>query len=163
MAKVTGKEGVRFSGPARVFDREEAALESLQRGEITAGDVVVIRYEGPKGGPGMPEMLTITSAIVGAGLGARVALVTDGRFSGGSHGFVIGHVTPEAQMGGPIALVRDGDRITIDAETNELVWEVDADEVKRRGGTWVEPPLAKWSAACSSATSAPCRRRRSAA
>lgn len=141
VAKVTGKEGLRFSGPARVFDREEAALEALEEGRVLAGDVVVIRYEGPRGGPGMPEMLTITSAIVGAGLGSSVALVTDGRFSGGSHGFVIGHVAPEAQCGGPIALVRDGDTITIDAETNGIEWEVDGPEIAQRRETWVEPPL----------------------
>ena len=141
VAKITGKEGVRFSGPARVFDREEAALDALERGAIRAGDVVVIRYEGPKGGPGMPEMLTITAAIVGAGLGGSVALVTDGRFSGGSHGFVIGHVTPEAQEGGPIALVRDGDTVTIDAESNRIEWEVDDDERRRRSGCWRAPPL----------------------
>jgi dihydroxy-acid dehydratase len=142
VAKITGKEGLRFSGPARVFDREEAALAALERGRIAPGDVVVIRYEGPRGGPGMPEMLTITSAIVGAGLGGSVALVTDGRFSGGSHGFVIGHVTPEAQSGGPLALVHDGDRIAIDAERNRIEWEVAPDEGRRRREAWVEPPLA---------------------
>ena len=141
VAKITGKEGLRFDGPARVFDREEAALAALENGEILDGEVVVIRYEGPKGGPGMPEMLTITAAIVGAGLGARVALVTDGRFSGGSHGFVIGHVTPEAQAGGPIALVQDGDRISIDAEANTLSWDVPVEESRRRRDEWVEPPL----------------------
>jgi dihydroxy-acid dehydratase len=139
VAKITGKEGVRFSGPARVFDREEAALAALERREVRAGDVVVIRYEGPKGGPGMPEMLTITAAIVGAGLGSEVALVTDGRFSGGSHGFVIGHVTPEAQEGGPLALVRDGDVISIDAEANRIEWQVDHDEQKRRADDWSAP------------------------
>ena len=142
VAKITGKEGVQFSGPARVFDREEAALAALECNEILSGDVVVIRYEGPRGGPGMPEMLTITSAIMGAGLGSEVALVTDGRFSGGSHGFVIGHVTPEAQNGGPIALVEDGDRITIDAERNDIVWDVDCEEAERRRAAWTEPPLA---------------------
>jgi dihydroxy-acid dehydratase len=142
VAKITGKEGLTFSGPARVFDREEAALEALERNEVRSGDVVVIRYEGPRGGPGMPEMLTITSAIMGAGLGAEVALVTDGRFSGGSHGFVIGHVTPEAQNGGPIALIADGDGITIDAEANEITWSVDPEEAERRRSAWVEPPLA---------------------
>lgn len=141
VAKITGKEGVSFSGPARVFDREEAALEALERKEVQHGDVVVIRYEGPRGGPGMPEMLTITSAIMGAGLGAEVALVTDGRFSGGSHGFVIGHVTPEAQEGGPIALVQDGDRIVIDAEANRINWDVDPGEAERRRSSWVAPPL----------------------
>ena len=142
VAKITGKEGVQFSGPARVFDREEEALAALECNEILSGDVVVIRYEGPRGGPGMPEMLTITSAIMGAGLGSEVALVTDGRFSGGSHGFVIGHVTPEAQNGGPIALVEDGDRITIDAERNDIVWDIDREEAERRRAAWTEPPLA---------------------
>jgi dihydroxy-acid dehydratase len=115
VAKITGKEGEQFSGQARVYDSEEAMLAGLERGDIVKGTVVVIRYEGPKGGPGMPEMLTPTSAIMGAGLGKDVALLTDGRFSGGSHGFIIGHITPEAHDGGPIALVRDGDRITVDA------------------------------------------------
>ena len=141
VAKITGKEGVRFSGPARVFDREESALAALERGDVKKGDVVVIRYEGPRGGPGMPEMLTITAAIMGAGLGSDVALVTDGRFSGGSHGFVIGHVTPEAQEGGPLALVADGDPITIDAESNRIEWGVDQDERLRRAETWQQPPL----------------------
>jgi dihydroxy-acid dehydratase len=139
VAKITGKEGERFSGPARVFDCEEDALRALEDGRIEAGDVVVIRYEGPKGGPGMPEMLTITAAIMGAGLGKKVALVTDGRFSGGSHGFVVGHVTPEAQEGGAMALVEDGDRITIDAEANLLEWEVDAPEAERRWQAWSAP------------------------
>ena len=115
VAKITGKEGVRFSGPAKVFDSEEEMLSALEEKSIGKGDVIVIRYEGPKGGPGMPEMLTPTSAIMGAGLGKDVALITDGRFSGGSHGFLVGHIAPEAQDGGPIALVRNGDRITIDA------------------------------------------------
>jgi dihydroxy-acid dehydratase len=141
VAKITGKEGLHFSGPARVFDREEAALHALEEGEIAEGDVVIIRYEGPKGGPGMPEMLTITSAIVGSGLGTSVALVTDGRFSGGSHGFVVGHVTPEAQEGGPIAFVRDGDTISIDAETNQIEWEVSAAEREQRAELWEVPPL----------------------
>jgi len=142
VAKITGKEGLTFSGPARVFDREEAALWALERNEVRGGDVIVIRYEGPRGGPGMPEMLTITSAIVGAGLGSEVALVTDGRFSGGSHGFVIGHVTPEAQNGGPIALIEDGDQIMIDAESNQISWGVNPKEAERRLLAWVEPPLA---------------------
>ena len=120
VAKITGKEGLRFSGPANVFDSEELMLKALEEGKIAKGQVLVIRYEGPKGGPGMPEMLTPTSAIMGAGLGKDVALITDGRFSGGSHGFIVGHVTPEAQEGGPIALVRTGDVITIDAKANEL-------------------------------------------
>ena len=142
VAKITGKEGLRFGGPARVFDREEDALAALERQEIQVGEVIVIRYEGPRGGPGMPEMLTITSAITGAGLGASVALVTDGRFSGGSHGFVVGHVTPEAQSGGPIALVKDGDEIAIDAETNTIEWVVDEADREARQAEWVEPPLA---------------------
>jgi dihydroxy-acid dehydratase len=141
VAKLTGKEGLSFSGPARVFDREEDMLAALERGAIEAGQVVVIRYEGPKGGPGMPEMLTCTSALVGAGLGAEVALVTDGRFSGGSHGFLIGHVTPEAQEGGPIALLRDGDRIAIDAKQHRIDLELEAGELARRRARWTAPPL----------------------
>ena len=141
VAKITGKEGVRFRGPARVFDREEDALGALQRGEIAGGEVVVVRYEGPRGGPGMPEMLTITAAIMGAGLGEAVALVTDGRFSGGSHGFVVGHVTPEAQDGGPIALVEDSDTIVIDSEANTIEWVVEERERRRRAEAWTEPPL----------------------
>jgi dihydroxy-acid dehydratase len=140
VAKITGKEGERFSGVARVYDSEEAMLAGFERGEIVKGTVVVIRYEGPKGGPGMPEMLTPTSAIVGAGLGAHVALITDGRFSGGSHGFIVGHVTPEAQDGGPIALARDGDRITIDAGTREMTIELDARELAARRAAWTPPP-----------------------
>jgi dihydroxy-acid dehydratase len=139
VAKITGKEGERFSGVARAYDSEEAMLAGLERGEIGAGTVVVIRYEGPKGGPGMPEMLTPTSAIMGAGLGHDVALVTDGRFSGGSHGFIVGHVTPEAQDGGPIALVRDGDRITIDARTRELSLQIDDAELAARRAAWKQP------------------------
>ena len=140
VAKITGKEGLRFSGPAKVFDSEEDMLHSLERGEIQKGDVVVIRYEGPKGGPGMPEMLTPTSAIMGAGLGKDVALITDGRFSGGSHGFIVGHITPEAQEGGPIALVRVGEIITIDAQRNEISVDVAADEMQRRRADWKMPP-----------------------
>ena len=140
VAKITGKEGLRFSGPARVFDSEELMLAALERGAIHKGDVVVIRYEGPKGGPGMPEMLTPTSAIMGAGLGADVALITDGRFSGGSHGFIVGHITPEAQDGGPIAMARDGDRITLDAETRRIDIEISADELARRRAAWQMPP-----------------------
>jgi len=140
VAKITGKEGVRFSGSARVFDAEEAMLTALEQGKIAKGDVVVIRYEGPKGGPGMPEMLTPTSAIMGAGLGNDVAMVTDGRFSGGSHGFIIGHVVPEAQEGGPIALIRDGDRITIDAAANTLSVALDEAELARRRDAWRMPP-----------------------
>jgi dihydroxy-acid dehydratase len=140
VAKITGKEGERFAGIARVFDSEEAMLAGLENKQIAKGDVVVIRYEGPRGGPGMPEMLTPTSAIMGAGLGADVALLTDGRFSGGSHGFIIGHITPEAQDGGPIALVRDGDRITIDAAACRLSVDVSDDELARRRRAWVAPP-----------------------
>jgi dihydroxy-acid dehydratase len=139
VAKITGKEGLRFSGPAKVFECEEEILHALERKEIVKGDVVVIRYEGPKGGPGMPEMLTPTSAIMGAGLGKYVALLTDGRFSGGSHGFIVGHVTPEAQDGGPIALVRNGDVITIDAERNEISVDLPAAEMARRKKAWVMP------------------------
>jgi dihydroxy-acid dehydratase len=141
VAKLTGKEGLAFSGPAAVFESEEAMLHALERGEIRRGMVIVIRYEGPKGGPGMPEMLTPTSAIMGAGLGDAVAMVTDGRFSGGSHGFLIGHVTPEAQAGGPIALVRDGDPIEIDAKRNTVELRVDAAELARRRAAWTPPPL----------------------
>jgi len=140
VAKITGKEGLRFIGPARVYDSEEDMLQGLERGEIRKGEVVVIRYEGPKGGPGMPEMLTPTSAIVGAGLGKDVALITDGRFSGGSHGFIIGHVVPEAQEGGPIALIRNGDVITIDAEKNTLDVKVSQDELAKRKTAWKMPP-----------------------
>jgi dihydroxy-acid dehydratase len=141
VAKITGKEGEQFTGTAKVYDSEEAMLAGLERGEITKGHVIVIRYEGPKGGPGMPEMLTPTSAIMGAGLGADVALLTDGRFSGGSHGFIIGHITPEAQDGGPIALVRDGDRISIDAVACELRLEVDDRELSGRRNAWNPPPV----------------------
>jgi dihydroxy-acid dehydratase len=140
VAKITGKEGLRFSGPARVYDSEELMLAALERKEIQKGDVIVIRYEGPKGGPGMPEMLTPTSAIMGAGLGKDVALITDGRFSGGSHGFIVGHVTPEAQEGGPIALIRDNDRITIDASKNTLDVELSDEELAARRKTWKMPP-----------------------
>lgn len=140
VAKITGKEGLRFSGPARCYDREEAMLHGLEQGEIKKGDVIVIRYEGPKGGPGMPEMLTPTSAIMGAGLGSDVALLTDGRFSGGSHGFIVGHVTPEAQEGGPIALVENGDIITLDAEANLITVDVSGEELARRRAAWSAPP-----------------------
>jgi dihydroxy-acid dehydratase len=140
VAKITGKEGERFSGPAKVYDSEEDMLHALERKEIQKGDVIVIRYEGPKGGPGMPEMLTPTSAVMGAGLGKDVALITDGRFSGGSHGFIVGHITPEAQEGGPIALIKSGDRITIDAEKNVLVVDLSDAELSRRGEAWRMPP-----------------------
>ena len=139
VAKITGKEGERFSGPARVFDSEEDMLAALEQGRIGKGDVIVIRFEGPKGGPGMPEMLTPTSAIMGAGLGSDVALITDGRFSGGSHGFIIGHVVPEAQEGGPIALVEDGDAITIDAVESRLDVDVSDEELQRRRAAWAMP------------------------
>ncbi|NIM28373.1 MAG: dihydroxy-acid dehydratase [Gammaproteobacteria bacterium] len=139
VAKITGKEGLVFSGPANVFDAEEDMLRALEEGRINKGDVIVIRYEGPKGGPGMPEMLTPTSAIMGAGLGNDVALITDGRFSGGSHGFLIGHVVPEAQEGGPIGLVNSGDRVTIDAERNLLSVDVDDAEMEARRAAWTMP------------------------
>jgi dihydroxy-acid dehydratase len=141
VAKITGKEGLRFSGPARVYDSEEDMLHALERKEIGKGDVIVIRYEGPKGGPGMPEMLTPTSAVMGAGLGTSVALLTDGRFSGGSHGFIVGHITPEAQEGGPIALVRSGDHVTIDAERNAITVDVPDAELAARRRAWTVPPL----------------------
>ena len=140
VAKITGKEGERFSGPARVFDCEEDMLAALEKGRIQKGDVIVIRYEGPKGGPGMPEMLTPTSAIMGAGLGEDVALMTDGRFSGGSHGFIIGHVVPEAQEGGPIALIRDGDMVTIDAVSNAMDVDLSDEELANRAAEWTMPP-----------------------
>jgi len=140
VAKITGKEGLKFVGPAKCYNSEEEMLAALEKKQITKGDVIIIRYEGPKGGPGMPEMLTPTSAIMGAGLGSDVALMTDGRFSGGSHGFIIGHVTPEAQGGGPLALVRDGDRITIDAELGRIDMEVPEAEVALRKAAYVDPP-----------------------
>jgi len=139
VAKITGKEGLRFSGPAKVYDAEEDMLHGLERKEISKGDVIVIRYEGPKGGPGMPEMLTPTSALMGAGLGSDVALITDGRFSGGSHGFLVGHVTPEAQEGGPIALVRTGDLITVDSEANTITVDLDERELTARRAAWKAP------------------------
>jgi len=141
VAKITGKQGLVFSGTARVFDSEEEMLEALEENRIDRGDVVIIRYEGPKGGPGMPEMLTPTSAIMGAGLGDHVALMTDGRFSGGSHGFIVGHITPEAQEGGPLALVENGDRVTIDVETRRIDMEVSDEELSRRREAWTAPPL----------------------
>jgi dihydroxy-acid dehydratase len=140
VAKITGKEGLVFSGPARVYDSEEDMLHALERKEISKGDVIVIRYEGPKGGPGMPEMLTPTSAVMGAGLGTSVALLTDGRFSGGSHGFIVGHITPEAQEGGPIALVQSGDHVTIDAERNAITVDVSEEDLARRRAGWKMPP-----------------------
>ena len=139
VAKISGKEGLDFRGPARVFDSQMDALRALEGNQVRAGDVVVIRYEGPKGGPGMPEMLTVTAALVGAGLAAEVALITDGRFSGGSHGFVIGHVVPEAMEGGPIALVRTGDPIEIDIRERRLTWGVTPQEAERRAAVWAPP------------------------
>jgi dihydroxy-acid dehydratase len=141
VAKITGKEGTTFSGPARVYDSEEDMLAALERNQIQKGDVVIIRYEGPKGGPGMPEMLTPTSALMGAGLGNDVALMTDGRFSGGSHGFIVGHITPEAQEGGPIAVVRDGDMITIDAQQNRIDVQLSEQELAERRRRWNAPPF----------------------
>ena len=141
VGKITGKEGAKFVGPARVFDSEEAMLSALEQGKIQRGDVIIIRYEGPKGGPGMPEMLTPTSALMGAGMGNDVALITDGRFSGGSHGFIVGHVVPEAQDGGPIALVKDGDRVTIDADSARLDVDVSDAEFAARRAAWKAPAL----------------------
>lgn len=140
VAKITGKEGERFEGTARVFDGEFAANDAIVAGKIQAGDVVVIRYEGPKGGPGMPEMLKPTSAIMGAGLGNEVALITDGRFSGGTHGFVVGHITPEAQIGGLIGLLQDGDPITIDAVNNVIEAHISEDEIAKRRANWSPRP-----------------------
>ena len=139
VAKITGKEGLRFQGPANVFDSEEDMLRALEDGKIVKGDAIVIRYEGPKGGPGMPEMLTPTSAVMGAGLGSDVALITDGRFSGGSHGFLVGHVVPEAQEGGPIGLIESGDVIAIDAEENSIAVDVPQGEMERRRENWTMP------------------------
>ena len=139
VAKITGKEGLRFVGPARVFNGEYDANDGIRAGKVKKGDVVVIRYEGPKGGPGMPEMLKPTAAIMGAGLGKDVALITDGRFSGGTHGFVVGHIVPEAQEGGSIGLLEDGDVITIDAETNTLSVDLTDAEIETRKTKWVQP------------------------
>ena len=140
VAKITGKEGEIFTGPAKVYDSEEAMLTALENNKIKKGDVIIIRYEGPKGGPGMPEMLTPTSAIIGAGLGNDVAMITDGRFSGGSHGFIIGHVVPEAQEGGPIALIENGDVVTIDAKANKIEFELSDKELTDRKTQWKMPP-----------------------
>ena len=140
VAKITGKEGMNFTGPAKVYDCEEDMLKALEQKEIEKGDVVVIRYEGPKGGPGMPEMLTPTSAIMGAGLGNDVALLTDGRFSGGSHGFIVGHIVPEAQEGGPLALLKTGDVVTIDAQNNQLNVDISEAEMAFRHAQWNMPP-----------------------
>ena len=159
VAKITGKEGLSFTGRAKVFNSEESSLQAILDGKVKAGDVVVIRYEGPKGGPGMREMLSPTGAIMGKGLGDKVALITDGRFSGGSHGFVVGHVSPEAAVGGPLALVRNGDRITIDARKREISLVVPARELAARRKTWKAPKayattgvLGKYAAAVSSAS-----------
>src|SRR6266403_2265857 len=159
VAKITWKEGLRFEGKARVFDSEEDSLQGILGGKVKSGDVVVIRYEGPKGGPGMREMLSPTGAIMGKGLGQEVALITDGRVSGGSHGFVVGHMSPEAAVGGPLALVKNGDGITIDAERREITLHVSAAELKRRRKSWVPPKpyarrgaLAKYAKQVSSAS-----------
>ncbi len=141
VAKITGKEGLKFSGPAKVYDSEEETLKAIENKEIVAGDVIVIRFEGPKGGPGMREMLEVTAAIMGAGLGKSIALITDGRFSGGSHGFVVGHITPEAQSGGNIALVKKGDIITINAENNSISVEVSEKILAERKAAWIQPPF----------------------
>ncbi|MEM9446732.1 MAG: dihydroxy-acid dehydratase [Verrucomicrobiota bacterium] len=158
-AKISGKEGLSFTGTAKVFASEETALKAILSGKIIKGDVIVIRYEGPKGGPGMREMLSPTSAIMGKGLGKDVALITDGRFSGGSHGFVVGHITPEAYVGGPIALVKNGDTITIDAEKREINLKINKAEIKRRQADWQKPKprythgvLAKYASAVASAS-----------
>ena len=143
VAKITGKEGLKFSGPAKVFDSEYEANDGIRDGKVNAGEVIVIRYEGPRGGPGMPEMLKPTAAIMGAGLGKDVALITDGRFSGGTHGFVVGHITPEAQLGGNIALLEDGDIIDIDAENNTIEVKLSDEELATRRNRWQVPPLKK--------------------
>ncbi|MGE1115576.1 dihydroxy-acid dehydratase [Priestia megaterium] len=141
VAKMSGLKRLSFSGPARVFNSEEEATQSIIKDEIRKGDVLVIRYAGPKGGPGMPEMLSVTAMIVGKGLGGEVALITDGRFSGGSHGFVVGHVTPEAQVGGPIALLEEGDIITINSETQEIKFDISSQDLEVRRHNWIKPPL----------------------
>lgn len=159
VAKITGKEGLIFTGNAKVFEAEEQALQAILNGEIVKGDVIVVRYEGPKGGPGMREMLSPTSAIMGKGLGKEVALITDGRFSGGTHGFVVGHITPEAYVGGPLAIVQNGDQITINAETNQLTLHINEHEIARRLESWTQPAprytrgvLAKYAKLVSSAS-----------
>jgi dihydroxy-acid dehydratase len=159
VAKITGKEGLSFDGRARVFDGEERATQAILDGAVRAGDIVVIRYEGPKGGPGMREMLSPTGAIMGRGLGDQVALITDGRFSGGSHGFVVGHIAPEAALGGTLALLRNGDRITIDAVQRTINVRLTAAELRRRRASWVPRKpyattgaLAKYAALVSSAS-----------
>ena len=159
VAKITGKEGLRFNGKAIVYESEEASLRGILDGEVEPGHVIVIRNEGPVGGPGMREMLSPTGAIMGKGMGEDVALITDGRFSGGSHGFVVGHITPEAAVGGPIGSVRNGDPITIDAEKNELILDLSETEISARLEAWVEPEprerrgvLAKYAKLVSSAS-----------
>ena len=159
MAKITGKEGLFFQGNARVYASEEDALQGILNGEVVAKDVIVIRYEGPKGGPGMREMLSPTSAVMGKGLGKEVALITDGRFSGGSHGFVVGHITPEAAEGGRIALIENGDVITIDAVTREISVNVSDEDMAKRRANWTAPApkytrgvLAKYAKTVSSAS-----------
>jgi dihydroxy-acid dehydratase len=159
VAKITGKEGVSFSGPVRVFEGEEAATAAILGDRVRPGDVVAIRYEGPKGGPGMREMLSPTGALVGRGLGDKVALITDGRFSGGSHGFVVGHISPEAAVGGPLALLRNGDRVTIDARRRRIDLHLPAAELHRRRRAWkprrpyaVQGVLAKYARTVTSAS-----------
>jgi len=159
VAKITGKEGLSFTGNARVFESEENCLKGILDGTVVKGDVLVIRYEGPRGAPGMREMLSPTSAIMGKGLGEDIALITDGRFSGGSHGFVVGHVTPEAVEGGPIAVVETGDRISIDAEANIITLEISDEEMQARLAKWKKPAprytrgvLAKFAASAASAS-----------
>jgi dihydroxy-acid dehydratase len=159
VAKLTGKEGLEFTGTARVFNSEEESLRGILDGTVVAGDVLVIRFEGPKGAPGMREMLSPTSAIMGKGLGKEVALITDGRFSGGSHGFVVGHITPEAIEGGPIGIVQDGDKITIDARSHEVKLHLSDAEIAARQAAWQKPAprytrgvLAKYAKTVSSAS-----------
>jgi dihydroxy-acid dehydratase len=159
VAKISGHEGNRFKGTARVFDSEEVAQKAILTGKIVAGDVVIIRYEGPKGGPGMREMLGPTAAIMGRGLGNEVALITDGRFSGGTRGFVVGHITPEAYCGGPIAVIKDGDKITIDANKSEVHLDVSKTEIDKRLKEWQQPEprytrgvLAKYASTVTSAS-----------
>jgi dihydroxy-acid dehydratase len=151
---------VRITGKARVFDGEEACFTAIEARKIQPGDVVVIRGEGPAGGPGMREMLSVTAALSGQGLGEKIGLITDGRFSGGTHGLVVGHVAPEAWVGGPIALVRDGDRITIDAVEKRLMLEVDETELAKRRSAWVLPARRGWSAACWRSMRSVCAQRR---
>jgi dihydroxy-acid dehydratase len=141
VAKITGKEGLQFTGPAKVYDSEEDANNGIKNGQVERGDVVVIRYVGPKGGPGMPEMLKPTAGIMGAGLGKHVALITDGRFSGGTHGFVVGHITPEAQVGGAIALIKNGDEISIDASKNKINLHISKQEIIDRKKSWTQPKI----------------------